>query len=171
MNAKTKLISVILLLTLIQCTDTKQRKAISPRINHVMLYVSDLERSIDFYTAAFDLTVTNRLDSLTAVQPDGSEVTRPVKMAFLKFPDQDFVFELSEQVRDTTSTANTFLFQHVGVDVTDIVAAYSRALEAGAEPLLNIRMVKAKGVEAKQAFFAGPDGERIELMQIIAGEF
>jgi catechol 2,3-dioxygenase-like lactoylglutathione lyase family enzyme len=170
MNAKNTVISLILLLSLTHCTDTKQRKAVSPRINHVMLYVSDLENSIDFYTRAFDLTVTNRLDSLTAVQPDGSEVTRPVKMAFLKFPGQDFVFELSQQPRDTTSVPNAF-FQHVGVDVTDIDTAFKRAVEVGGDVLLQVRTVKAKGIEAKQAFLAGPDGERIELMQIISGEF
>jgi catechol 2,3-dioxygenase-like lactoylglutathione lyase family enzyme len=163
-------ICVVILLLLSRCTEpTKQ--PLSPRINHVMLYVSDLENSIDFYTRAFDLVVTNRLDSLTAVQPDGSEVTRPVKMAFLKFPGQDFVFELSQQPRDTTSITNPFLFQHVGVDVTDIDTAFKRAVEVGGDVLLQVRTVKAKGIEAKQAFLAGPDGERIELMQIISGEF
>jgi catechol 2,3-dioxygenase-like lactoylglutathione lyase family enzyme len=92
-------------------------------------------------------------------------------MAFLKFPNQDFVFELSEQVADTTNHAVALRFQHVGIDVQDIDAAYSRAMDAGAEALLPVRVVKAKGIEVKQAFVSGPDGERVELMQILAGEF
>jgi catechol 2,3-dioxygenase-like lactoylglutathione lyase family enzyme len=164
-------IASLLILVIVSCTNNNQHQAISPRVNHVMLYVSDLEKSIQFYTQAFDFEVTNRLDTLIATQPDGTELVRPVKMAFLKFPNQDFVFELSEQVADTTNRPVAFLFQHVGIDVQDIDAAYSRAMGAGAEALLPVRVVKAKGVEAKQAFVGGPDGERVELMQIMAGEF
>lgn len=170
MKIKTTLFS-LLLAVMLSCTETNSHQALSPRINHVMLYVSNLENSIDFYTRAFDLKVTNRLDTLIAVQPDSTEVIRTVKMAFLKFSDQDFVFELAEHAADTSSRPSAFLFQHVGVDVLDIDAAYKRALEAGAKELLPVRKVKAKGIEAKQAFVAGPDGERIELMQVISGEF
>lgn len=161
----------LLVLVIASCTNSNQHRATSPRVNHVMLYVSDLEKSIQFYTQAFDFEVTNRLDTLIATQPDGTELVRPVKMAFLKFPNQDFVFELSEQVADTTNRPVAFLFQHVGIDVQDIDAAYSRAMGAGGEALLPVRVVKAKGIEAKQAFVGGPDGERVELMQIISGEF
>lgn len=161
----------LLVLVLTSCTNHNEHQKISPRVNHVMLYVSDLEKSIQFYTQAFDFEVTNRLDTLIATQPDGTELVRPVKMAFLKFPNQDFVFELSQQVADTTAHARAFLFQHVGIDVENIDAAYTRAIGAGAEALLPVRVVKAKGIEAKQAFVGGPDGERVELMQIISGEF
>jgi catechol 2,3-dioxygenase-like lactoylglutathione lyase family enzyme len=164
-------IASLLILVIVSCTNNNQHQAISPRVNHVMLYVSDLEKSIQFYTQAFDFEITNRLDTLIATQPDGTELVRPVKMAFLKFPNQDFVFELSEQVADTTNRPVAFLFQHVGIDVQDIDASFSRAMGAGAEALLPVRVVKAKGVEAKQAFVGGPDGERVELMQIMAGEF
>lgn len=171
MKFKTVLYSLIVLVIFSHCTEMTQPKAVSPRINHVMLYVSNLDNSIAFYTKAFDLLITNKLDTLIAVQPDGTELMRTVNMAFLKFPDQDFVFELAQQVADTTMRPATYSFQHIGVDVQDIEAAYKRAIDAGAKELLPVRIVKAKGIEAKQAFFAGPDGERIELMQIISGEF
>ena len=160
-----------MIMTLSHCTDTKNNKPLSPRINHVMLYVSNLDNSIAFYTRAFDLQITNKLDTLIAVQPDGTELIRTVNMAFLKFPGQDFVFELAQQVADTTRRPASYSFQHMGVDVLDIERAYKRLMDAGAKELLKVRKVKAKGIEAKQAFVAGPDGERIELMQIISGKF
>lgn len=162
---------LVVLLFFSCCSNLSPERQLSPRVNHVMLYVSNLDNSINFYTKAFDLQVTNKLDRLIAVQEDGSEVERTVNMAFLKFPGQDFVFELAEHPRDSTSSNTTFLFQHMGVDVIDIDAAYKRALDHGGEPLRPVRMVKANGIEAKQAFIGGPDGERIELMQIISGEF
>lgn len=133
-------IASLLVLVIASCTNNSQHQSISPRVNHVMLYVSDLEKSIQFYTQAFDFEVANRLDTLIATQPDGTELVRPVKMAFLKFPNQDFVFELSEQVADTTNRPVAFLFQHVGIDVQDIDAAYSRAMGAGAKALLPLEL-------------------------------
>lgn len=171
MKFKKVLTGLLVFLTLLNCTNSKHNEPISPRINHVMLYVSNLDNSIAFYTRAFDLQVTNKLDTLVAMQPDGKELIRPVHMAFLKFPEQDFVFELAQQVADTTRQPATYSFQHIGVDVVDIEASYMRAMDAGAKKLLPVRSVRARGIKAKQAFFAGPDGERIELMQILSGEF
>lgn len=143
---------------------------LSPRFNHVMLYVSDLDASIDFYTRAFGVEVTNRLDELTVVAADGSEVPRPVRMAFLKFPGQEFVLELSQQAVPADSPSP--FFQHLGVDVTDIEAAARRVQAAGARDYSGIQTVRASpGVEAMNAFFRGPDGELLELMQMVSGEF
>lgn len=143
---------------------------LSPRFNHVMLYVSDLDASIDFYTGIFDLRVTNRIESLTVVAPDGTEARRAVRMAFLKFPGQDFVFELSEQAVQREGPSP--FFQHLGVDVADLEAAVARAEAGGAREMSPIRTVRASGgVEARNAFFRGPDGELVELMQLVTGEF
>ncbi|WKK67048.1 hypothetical protein [Lutimonas zeaxanthinifaciens] len=49
--------------------------------------------------------------------------------------------------------------------------AVDRATNAGAEVLAPIRLVQTNGIETKQAFLKGPDGEIIELMQIISGDF
>lgn len=143
---------------------------LSPRFNHVMLYVSDLEASIEFYTAAFDVEVTQRLTSITVVAEDGTETTNPVRMAFLKFPGQEFVLELSE--REVPDGGPSALFQHLGIDVADIDAAAERVLAAGALNFTGVRTVRATGgIEAKNAFFVGPDAEQLELMEMVAGTF
>lgn len=143
---------------------------LSPRFNHVMLYVSDLDASIAFYTEAFGVEVSNRVDSLTVVAPDGSESAARVRMAMLRFPGQEFVLELSEQAIQGDG-ASTF-YQHLGVDVTDIEAAATRVQAAGATNFTGIRTVHAHGLGvAKNAFFRGPDGELLELMEMVEGVF
>ena len=142
----------------------------SPRFNHVMLYVSDLEASIDFYTDAFDLEL-ERIDSLTVVGTDGTETTRPVRMAFLRFPGQEFLLELAEQ-QAVAGEAPGPLYQHLGIDVTDIESSAERAIGAGAQNFSGVRTVRATGgVVAMNAFFQGPDGELLELMQVLEGRF
>ena len=134
-----------------------------------MLTVASLDTSIAFYTTAFDLKVTQRISSLTVTRPDGSTATLDVRMAFLKFPGQDFVFELAE--RKVQDDGITPVFQHVGVDVTDIAAAAERVKAAGGRNFTGISLVEGQGVKAKTAFFKGPDGENVELMQVMDGEF
>ena len=147
------------------------KEPISPRFNHVVIQVSNMEKSVDFYTRAFGLIVTN--DSLKHVvytMEDGTKNERDVNVALLKFPNQDFVYEMSEVAEYDNSTSFD-KFHHVGIDVRNIKSAFKRAVEAGAEVLVPIRLVQTNGIETKQAFLKGPDGEVIELMQIISGDF
>ena len=145
--------------------------ALSPRFNHVMLIVSNLDSSITFYTAAFDLQVAQRITELTVTGADGTPTARPVKMALLKFPGQEFVLELAERPA-TPSTGPAPYYQHVGVDVRDIVAAADRVQKAGGRNPSPVQTVSTStGTVAKNMFFRGPSGELVELMQVVAGEF
>ena len=86
----------------------------------------------------------------------------------MKFPGQEFVLELAQ---GPAQSGPSPIFQHLGVDVTDIEAAAERALAAGARNFSGVRTVRATGgVVAMNAFFLGPDGESLELMQS-AGKF
>ena len=146
-------------------------KEVSPRLNHVLLQVSSMEQSVDFYTRAFDLEVTNDdIKHIEVTKADGSKTQREVNIVLLKFPGQDFVYELSE-VAAGSSISPPGIFNHVGIDVKDIDQAWQRALQAGAQELVPVQLVQTTGIQAKQAFLKGPDGEVIELMQIISGEY
>jgi catechol 2,3-dioxygenase-like lactoylglutathione lyase family enzyme len=145
--------------------------ATSPRFNHVMLIVTDLDSSVAFYTAAFDLQLTQRLTELTVTGADGAPSVRPVKMALLKFPGQDFVLELAERPAPATGTASPH-YQHVGVDVRDIAAAAERVRKAGGQSPSPIQTVStSSGTVARNMFFRGPSGELLELMEIVSGTF
>ena len=143
---------------------------LSPRVNHVMLYVADVNASVNFYTRAFELEETNRLSRLTVTKADGTEIQREIEIVLLKFPGQDFVYEITRNPASDT-VGNPGLFQHVGVDVLDIDVALSKAIAAGAVLVAPVQTVVAGDIQAKQAFVKGPDGEMIELMQMIKGEF
>jgi catechol 2,3-dioxygenase-like lactoylglutathione lyase family enzyme len=147
------------------------RAALSPRFNHVMLVVSNLDSSITFYTTAFDLQVAQRITELRVAAANGAPSARPVKMALLKFPGQEFVLELAERAAPAAAGPAPF-YQHVGVDVRDIEAAADRVRKAGGHAPSPIQTVTTStGTVAKNMFFRGPSGELVELMQIVSGEF
>lgn len=145
-----------------------RKAALSPRFNHVMLYVTNLDSSITFYTTAFDLQVAQRINELGVVAADGAYNPRPVRMALLRFPGQEFVLELAER---PAATGQSPWYQHLGVDVRDIAAAAERVRSAGGREMSAIQTVRAGGTVAKNAFFRGPSGERVELMEVVSGEF
>ena len=148
-----------------------EKAALSPRFNHVMLVVSNLDSSITFYTTAFDLQIAQRLTELRVTGADGAETTRPVKLALLKFPGQEFVLELVERPAPATTGPAPY-YQHLGVDVRDIAAAAERVRKAGGRDPSPIQTVStSSGTVAKNMFFRGPSGERVELMQVVSGEF
>jgi catechol 2,3-dioxygenase-like lactoylglutathione lyase family enzyme len=89
-------------------------------------------------------------------------------MALLRFPGQEFVLELAER---PAATGESPWYQHLGVDVRDIAAAAERVRRAGGRELTATRTVKAGATVAKNAFFRGPSGERVELMELVSGEF
>jgi catechol 2,3-dioxygenase-like lactoylglutathione lyase family enzyme len=145
--------------------------ALSPRFNHVMLTVSNLDSSIAFYTTAFDLQVTERITELNVTGAAGSSTARPVMMALLRFPGQEFVLELSERAAPASAGPAPH-YQHLGVDVDDIAAAAERVRKAGGQNPSAIQTVRtSSGTEAKNMFFRGPSGESVELMQLVSGKF
>ena len=106
---------------------TAQGQQVNPVFNHIYLGVHNMDSSIRFYTAAFDLKVTDRISQLDITQTD-TAFKRPVNIVFLKFPGQDLVYELGER-SDTTKIGNQF--QHVGVEVKDLKVALQKVLDAG----------------------------------------
>jgi catechol 2,3-dioxygenase-like lactoylglutathione lyase family enzyme len=129
-----------------------------------------MEKSVDFYTAAFGFTVTNSPKHLEFTNEDGSTTTLDTNLVFLKFPGQDFVYELVESSEPGALTQSP-LFRHMGIEVKNIDEAFAKATRLGAEFPVPVRTVRANGGEPKNAFLLGPDGEVIELMQIVSGEF
>ena len=148
-----------------------RKAALSPRFNHVMLFVADLDSSITFYTAALDLQLAQRITELTVTGANGAPSVRPVKMALLKFSGQDFVLELAERPAPASAGPAPY-YQHLGVDVRDIGAAAERVRKAGGQAPSPIQTVStSNGTVAKNMFFRGPSGELVELMEIVSGEF
>ena len=161
--------SIVLVLSLNMAFAQDQQ--VYPVFNHVFLSVRNMDSSVKFYTKAFDLKVTDRFTQLLITQTD-TAFKRAVNVVFLKFPGQDFVFELAERAdkNDTTRPGN--LFQHVGVEVKDITVAFQRAINAGGRVMIPIRRVRTNSVlEIKQAYMKGPDGETIEFTEIISGRY
>jgi len=160
----------LVLLAFVGCQTKVDEVQLSPRFNHVYLKVADIDRSVAFYTSAFDLELVKQIKKLKRTPEDGVATEYDISLSLLKFPGQDFVLEIGENsdLQAENSNAN---FTHLGIDVLNIEAASERILKAGGVLSRPLSLVETEDIKAKTMFFTGPDGETIELMQLISGDF
>src|SRR5215470_2809007 len=136
-----KLLLMSMICVLVCCQVIAQQQT-PPAFNHVYLAIHNIDSSLKFYTKAFDLKVTGPLQSIRSY-PGDSTFKRSVKIVFLKFPGQDFVYELAERADPNDTTRQGNLFGHVGVEVKDIVFVVQRGIDAGGKLYVPIRRVRA----------------------------
>ena len=128
---------------------------------HIFLAVKDINRSIEFYTKAFEGTKV-----LYEFQIDGHDIT----MLGL---GNGVVLELLQKPYDESDGK----WQHIAFECTDIEAQYQRLMEAGATirmPLEMTTVLKGRNgypdTHCCGVHVLGPDGEEIELCQPQPGQ-
>ena len=127
-------------------------------IAHVALKVRDLDRSLDFYVNRLGFPEMMRLD-----KPDGSP---GVWLVYLRITDTQYLEIFPEGEGDRAPGWNDTAINHIclGVDDLDATLAF---LEGVGIPLL---LPKKQAVDGNwQAWIEDPDGNRIELMQMMPG--
>lgn len=162
---------IFLLCIVSSCIEENQVEP-NPRFNHVVLYVTDMDRSVDFYTDALGLVVHKQINELILVDEEGARRnTVSVNMSLLRLPGSKFIYELIENPIESDIPSSHGHFQHVGIEVTDIEKSLDRAVMNGAKEATPIRTIEAGDIIAKAVSFKGPDGEQIEFMQILSGDY
>lgn len=120
------------------------------KLEHVGILVTDMERSIDFYQKAFGLTLRHR-----------EWITEKVELSFLYHPNQENI-EI-ELIGGKTAETTEGIVNHLAFSVDHIEEEITRLKQLGVNFDNETPRVVLGGV--KIAFFTGPDGEVLELVQ------
>jgi len=125
------------------------------RLVYTMLRVTELERSINFYTGVLGMRLLRRQD-----YPEGR-----FTLAFVGYDEEraSSVIELTHNW-DGNTYAHGTAFGHIAIGVRDAYAACRRLEAAGARVTRPAGPMKADPNEVI-AFVEDPDGYRIELVQ------
>ena len=116
-------------------------------LHHASVHVTNLERSIAFYEAVFELRVIERLAL-------GFE-----QLAFLMAGKSRV-----ELIADGTARRDTGVVDHLAFEVDDLDGWVPRLRERGVR-VLDEAPVEVAALGARILFCLGPDGERIELFE------
>lgn len=122
------------------------------KLLHTMLRVTDLEKSIAFYTDILGMTLLERFEN--------SEYR--YTLVFVGFDDGGATIELTHNW-DTNEYDLGNAFGHVALGVTDIYAACDEIKALGGKVTREPGPVK--GGETHIAFVTDPDSYQIELIQ------
>ena len=129
------------------------------RIHHTMLPVSDLDRSIEFYTRYVGMKLMGRR----------TDQTRSVAVGHVGYGEREThpSLELTQDLNETAAVEVAPIDFHIGIQVTDL-QTLCEALEKK-----NVRFTKALGASGPDnrrltAWIRDPDGHAIELIEIRA---
>lgn len=124
------------------------------RLLHTMLRVSNLERSLEFYTDVLDMRVLRRKD-----YPDGR-----FTLAFVGYQDESegAVLELTHNWNTDHYELGT-AYGHIAVEVDDAAEACARVAERGGKVTRPAGPMKHGTTVI--AFVEDPDGYKIEFIQ------
>ncbi|WP_018691689.1 lactoylglutathione lyase [Algicola sagamiensis] len=125
------------------------------KLLHTMLRVTDLERSIHFYTNMLNMKLDRKIDN----------VAYRYTLAYLKFSDDEHAAELEltwNWDEDNYEMGNAY--GHIAIGVDDIYAS----CEALAQKAVEISRAPGPvaGGKILIAFIRDPDGYPIELIQL-----
>ena len=128
------------------------------RILHTMLRVTDLERSLEFYTGVLEMQLLRRQD-----YPEGR-----FTLAFVGYgPETETaVLELTWNW-DTDHYEMGNAYGHIAIGVDDVYAACERVRARGGKVVREAGPMK--GGSTVIAFIEDPDGYKIELLPDPAG--
>jgi lactoylglutathione lyase len=122
------------------------------KIEHVGIQVRDLDRSIKFYTEVLGLTLRQRV-----------QLNETTELAYMTLGDGTSEIEL---VRKTTeyTYAKESIVHHLGFTVDDLPGLLERLRAHGVE-LIHQQPLHLDRLNVNIAFFWGPDGEKLELVE------
>jgi lactoylglutathione lyase len=126
------------------------------QIAHVALKVKDLDRSLAFYSGKLGFKEMMRLD-----KPDGSP---GVWLVYLRITDDQFLELFPEGEGDRAPGSNATAINHICLGVADLDKTIADLAAAG------VPLTIAKKMAADlnwQAWIEDPDGNRLELMQMM----
>lgn len=123
------------------------------RLLHTMLRVTDLEKSISFYTELLNMRLLRRKDF-----PEGK-----FTLAFLGYGDESdhTVLELTHNW-DTSSYEMGNAYGHIAIEVDDVYAACDQIKSRGGQIIREPGPMKHGSTIL--AFVEDPDGYKIELL-------
>ena len=121
--------------------------------HHIGLFVSDIERSLKFYKEGFGASIKS---SFTTA--DGKEI-------HLIDLGNNTVIELIP--RGSGGEEVNARWVHISLESDDIEGDFKKALKSGAVSRTEPKLISINGLDSKNAFIIGPEGEVIEFFQIL----
>jgi len=126
------------------------------QLGHVALKVKDLDKSLDFYVNKLGLT-----EMMSLPKPDGSP---GVWLVYLRITDDQYLELFPGGMGDRAPGKDAVAINHICLGVENLDETIAHMKKAGVPLTIQKKMAADRNW---QAWIEDPDGNRIELMQIM----
>jgi lactoylglutathione lyase len=128
-----------------------------PRMLHLALRVTDLDRAARFYVDGLGMKILDRI----RIGP------RKVNIVFVGYGDYGVggLIELAYYEDDTAPRTHGTGYDHMSVGVSDVIAMVAKLEGMGAE--VKVRPTEYLGKGPRIAYVKDPDGNAVELIQTV----
>lgn len=136
--------------------NTDQNDQLNFRIKHTNYIITNVERTLKFYSEAFGMKLLDRVDA------DDLRLS----LIFIGYGDIETTTTLElSYYWDAKPLDMGVGYKHICIGTSDVVKAFDKAVNAGASVVL--RPFTPTYADRKIAFVRDPDGYEIEMMQDI----
>ena len=142
---------------------------------HVGVIVSDIERSVRFYSALFDAEPIQRVEFRgKGAEPVAAMVGRPgleLDVVFFQIPYTNTIIELVKYYHLPGQATVTYPPEaigglHLAFFVEDLDAALERLRRIGATVMTPVNLIFGAYTGGRAIYFRGPDNELLQLMAV-----
>lgn len=123
-------------------------------VHHIAIRTFDYQNTLDFYTNLLGMTPVVDWEA-----PDGR------KLALVDIGDGTCIEIIAFTDAERHEGGQQHPWMHLALATTEPDAVWQRAIDAGYESVIDPKDVKLGGIDARIAFFQGPNGEVIELFR------
>lgn len=144
--------------------------------HHANINVSDLDRTLDFYTRVLGLKVVDETEFAGDEFTQGTGLSgAKIRAAFLEAPNSSTILEVFQYVAPDSrpipqnASPNDIGVGHICFQVDDIDQSYEKLSKRGIKfvsPPVTISKEHPKGAGARFCYFHDPDGILIEILQL-----
>ncbi|UIJ73448.1 VOC family protein [Aurantimonas sp. HBX-1] len=151
-------------------------------LHHINVAAFDMDETIAFYEQAFGFELLFRWDGVDAQRGGQIHFRNPLRGAQMDMGDGQILEIISAPDNAGRPDGSDASLHHIGLRVSDLEAAYDRALAAGAKPhpiedgkggiwdgpttiTLKAQPPFERSFEVRAAHVEGPNGEIIELFE------
>lgn len=120
------------------------------KVEHIGIMVSDMDRSVQWYTTVLGFKLRQRL-----------ALNETTELAFLTVGESEIELVYKKAPFDYPLDG---VVNHLAFTVTDLDAIFAH-LKAHQVTMISEAPVTAAALGARIAFFRGPDGEKLELVE------
>lgn len=177
-------VQLLILLTLLSfsCQNSEKTEVVSrefsseiqneppaPNLYDLGVYVTDVERSKDFYTSVFGLEVVREWESIDLSYDDENYVTGELHGLYLA-GNNGMHLELIQKAEPDKRQEIQQPINHFAVEVEDVRKVYDLAISMGAKPAFEddrLQYARIGDLKVLNTQIIGLDGERIQVLQVL----